>query len=56
MEWTTPEAVKAQVEYRRGDMVAQQHIRAIRESQPPRWWQRIRVHRSEDTKGDRDAA
>ncbi|WP_168211532.1 hypothetical protein [Actinosynnema sp. ALI-1.44] len=55
MEWT-PEAVNAEIAYRRGDMVARKHLRAAREAQPPRWWRRLRVHRSEDGNGERRAA
>ncbi|CAM3500800.1 hypothetical protein KIPE111705_11430 [Kibdelosporangium persicum] len=55
MEWT-PEAVHAEVAYRQGDAVARQHLREARRAQPPRWWQRLRVHRADDGNGERRAA
>jgi hypothetical protein len=55
MEWT-PEAVDAEIAYRRGDMVAKQHVREARQAQPPRWWRRLKVHHPDDGKGERRAA
>jgi hypothetical protein len=50
MDWT-PEAVKAQMEYRRGDLVTMQQIREARRSSPS-WWQRLRQHRSQQAEVD----
>ncbi|MBE1464438.1 hypothetical protein [Kibdelosporangium phytohabitans] len=55
MEWT-PEALNAELEYRRGDLDARRHLREVREARQPRWWQRLRVHRPDDGNGERHAA
>jgi hypothetical protein len=59
MEWT-PEAVKAEMAYRTVDPVTLSHLREARKSAPPRWWQRLRTHRSghdvDDGNGERRAA
>ncbi|MFC0108668.1 hypothetical protein [Kibdelosporangium aridum] len=54
MEWT-PEAVNAEIAYRRGDAITRQHLREVRQTRRPRWWQRLRVHRS-DGNGEHRAA
>ena len=55
MEWT-PEAINAEIAYRRGDMVARRQMREARESRPARWWRRVKVHASDDGNGERRAA
>jgi hypothetical protein len=55
MEWT-PEAINAEIAYRRGDLVAKQHVREFRQGQPPRWWRRSKPHRPDDGNGERRAA
>jgi hypothetical protein len=62
MEWT-PEAIKAEIEYRQGTMLADaEHVRAVRRSQGPKrsWWSRLghrpRPDIPEQRKGERDAA
>jgi hypothetical protein len=55
MQWT-PEAINAEIEYRRGDPVTKQHLREVRRARPPRWWQRLKVHQPDDAKGPGRAA
>ncbi|MBP2324129.1 hypothetical protein JOF56_004514 [Kibdelosporangium banguiense] len=59
MEWT-PEAIDAEIAYRRGDLVAKRHARELRTEQShngqPRWWHRLKAHRSDDGNGERHAA
>lgn len=46
MQWT-PEAVKAEVEYRRETArhgVRPEHLRALRDSRHPSWLRRLRAH------------
>jgi hypothetical protein len=51
MEWT-PEAINAELAYRRGDQVALRQLREARENPQPSWWQRLRVHRSQQSADD----
>ena len=46
MEWT-PEAIKAEIDYRTIDPVVQRQIREARQSAGPSWWQRVLRHRSQ---------
>jgi hypothetical protein len=55
MEWT-PEAINAEIAYRRGDMVTKQQVREVRQGQQPRWWRRLKVHQPDDGNGERRAA
>jgi hypothetical protein len=55
MEWT-PEAIDAEIAYRRGDMLARRHLVEAERTAQPRWWQRLRTHRSQHDVDDGNGA
>ncbi|GLZ29629.1 hypothetical protein Lesp02_18190 [Lentzea sp. NBRC 105346] len=54
-EWT-PEAIKAEIDYRREDALRHRGYTSLRSSRQPSWWHRVTHRIPEPRKADRDAA